>query len=233
MPFLPTVFTLLGEHPRYLRGVVDAFLAAPPERVEDHARACRRRGAEAAAAIVATPLDFGSAAPPIHALIDRYNQVNPPSLLFTLFLGGRSSPPPVMAAPLPPAPAAAGPDALLADIRTCHGGFNVPGFWRELSAGWPEHAGAAWALVRGLPADGAFAAAVQAVAAASREALGGRLAPSPLEFGASCTQTRDIWRIAALYASVIPTMLVEIESLRRALLRAMPASESSLARRVR
>lgn len=40
-----------------------------------------------------------------------------------------------MESPLPAPPPGHDAEALLADIRACHGGFNVPGFWRELAAG--------------------------------------------------------------------------------------------------
>lgn len=222
MPFLPTVFTLLADHERYLRAATDAFLGGRFYSVEEGGRAARRIGWDAAALIVDAPVCVGSAARPIRALIEAYNQVNPPSLLFTVFL----APEPtsrfcVMEPPLPPPPGHDG-EALLADIEACHGGFNLPGFWRELAAGWPQHAASAWSLVRRLPAKAGFSRARAAVVSLATSSLttartSRRVAPTPAEVGCSTAEAAEIARILSFYAIVIPTMIVEIECLRQAL----------------
>ena len=135
MPFLPTVFTLLADHPSYLRAATEAFLACLPDALNEHARVVRSIGFGAAASLVPDPWQVGSSASSIAALLDSYNEVNPPSLLFVLSL----SPAPtrglrVMEPPLPEPPAATDRNALLTDIDVCHGNFRIPGFWHELVA---------------------------------------------------------------------------------------------------
>lgn len=218
MPFLPTVFELLADHERYLRGAAEAFLASPPGAIGQYGLQARRIAAEAAAAMVDTGWQAGTSAQPIGALIDGYNQVNPPSLLFTLFLAREPTCSfRVMERPLPPPPGGHDGEALLADVRACHGEFNVPGFWRELEAGWPEHVASAWALVRGMPAVAGFARARTAVSSLAMEWIAGGAAPTPSELDCTAAQAADIARILSFYAIVIPTMVIEIESLRHAL----------------
>ena len=214
MPFLPTVFTLLADHESYLQSVLEAFLARLPGGVDEHARATRLIGARAAAALVEVPLPAGSEYQPIMELIDAYNQANPRSLLFTVFVARRASSPwRVME---PPLPAHAPGDDLLADIKACHGGFMVPGFWRELAERWPGLAARAWSLVAPLAAGGPFAAARDEVHALAREAVVGSAA-TPEELGRTQTEANEIARIVSFYEIVIPTMVIEIECVRRAL----------------
>lgn len=218
MPFLPTVFTLLADHDRYLRAAVDAFLERPPDGIEDHGLQVRRIASEAAAAMVDTPWQTGTSAQPIRALIDAYNQVNPPSLLFTLFLAREPTCSfRVMESPLPAPPPGHDAEALLADIRACHGGFNVPGFWRELAAGWPEQAASAWELVRRLPERNGFARAREAVRSLALQTIAGGGAPAPAELGCAPDDAVELAKILSSYAVVIPTMVLEIECLRHAL----------------
>lgn len=229
MPFLPTVFTLLADHPAFLRVATEAFLAQLPDALDEHARAVRSVGASAASALALSPWQVGPAAPSIAALIDSYNQVNPPSLLFTLWL----SPAPticsgVMEPPLPEPPAAADSEAQLADIDVCHGSFRVPGFWRELVARWPQQAAYAWALVRRLPENEAFARAREAVRSLALEKTPRGAVPAPTEMGCSPAQADQIARILSFYAVVIPTMLVEIECLRHALVLATAPGDRAL-----
>lgn len=225
MPFLPTVFTLLADHPEYLRVVTEAFLAQLSDALDEHTLAVRAIGTEAAATLVPTPWHVGPAAPSIVALTDSYNQVNPPSLLFTLFLS-RSPihPVRVMEPPLPEPPAAPDSGALLADIDACHGSFKIPGFWRELVAMWPRQAGTAWALVRRLPETEGFARAREAVRTLAHEKTPGGQVPAPSDVGCSAAQAEEIATILSFYAVVIPTMVVEIECLRHALALAEPIS---------
>lgn len=220
--FLPTVFILLADYERYLRAATEAFLARPPDAIDEHGQAIRRIGSEAAALLVERPWRVGASARSIDALIEGYNRANPPSLLFTLFL----SPAPtkdfrVMEPPLP-APTAQHDDAL-ADIDACHGNFKLPAFWRELAADWPEHAASAWELVRRLPDRDGFARARAAVRSRALQAIGGGGAPTPAELGCAPGDGAEIAKILSFYAVVIPTMVVEIECLRHA--RALGAGE--------
>jgi hypothetical protein len=218
MPFVPTVFQLLARHARYLIAATDALLGATPAGASEFAARTRQAGAQAAAWLVREPLIAGEATAAIAALLVRYNEANPRSLLVitpmarTLVTVAR-----VMEPPLPPPPLDAGTDALLEDVRTCHGDFNVPGLWRELAQGWPEVARRGWALVRPLALQPEFAQARQAALVLAREAVAGRAAPTPVEVGCSAQEAGEIEQIVTWYQLVIPTMIVEIECLRHAL----------------
>lgn len=231
MPFLPTVFTLLAEHPSYLRAATEAFLARPPDALDEHARAVRSIGLRAAASLVPDPWPVGSSVSSIAALLDSYNEVNPPSLVFVLSLspaltrGLR-----VMEPPLPEPPAATDSEALLTDIDVCHGNFKIPGFWRELVAGWPQQAARAWTLVRRLPESGDFARAREAVLSLALEKSVGGAVPAPSDVGCSPSQAAEIATILSFYAIVIPTMVLEIECLRYALELAAPSASGVDAR---
>jgi hypothetical protein len=226
MPFLPTVFTLLADHPTYLRAAAEAFLARLPDALDEHYRAVRSSGASAALFLISSPWQVGPAASSIAALIESYNQVNPPSLLFTLWMSpGQTRGPSVMQPPLPEPPTTAESEALLADIDVCHGNFKVPGFWRELVAGWPQQAARAWALVRSLPEHARFGRACEAVRSLSLQRTPGGAVPAPADLGCSPAQADEIARILSFYAVAIPTMVVEIECLRHALAVAAPRAD--------
>ncbi len=217
MGFLPTVFILLAGQERYLRAATEAFLAQPLDAMEEHAQAIRLLGADAAARLMQRPWQLDASAREIGSLIDAYNVVNPPSLLFTLFL----LPAPtrsfrIMERPLPPRPTRSDRRALLADIDACHGSFKLPGFWRELAAAWPEHAASAWSLVRALPEQAGFAHACEAVRSLAVEMVG-EGAPAPAALGCTAAEAASIASILSFYAIVIPTMVIEIECLRHAL----------------
>ncbi|MGN6169167.1 MAG: hypothetical protein ACTHQQ_13510 [Solirubrobacteraceae bacterium] len=223
MPFLPTVFTLLADHPTYLRVAAEAFLAHLPGGLDEHAQAVRSIGAAAAASLVSSPWQVGPAAPTIAALTDFYNQANPPSLLFTLFLLRTPTHAlRVMEPRLPDPPAATDSEALLADIDVCHGNFKIPGFWRELVAKWPRPAACAWALVRRLPASKDFICAREAVRSHALEKTPGGSVPPPSAMGCSRAEAEEIANLLSFYAVVIPTMVVEIECLRHALALSAP-----------
>jgi hypothetical protein len=218
MPFVPTVFQLLARHERYLIAATDALLDAAPADVTDHAARARQLGARAAASLVCEPLIAGAATQSIAALLVRYNEANARSLLLTTPMAGSLiTTARVMEAPLPAPPSGSGADALLQDVRACHGHFNVPGLWRELAEGWPEPARRGWALVRRLPLAPDFAQGRQAVLELARDAVASRVAPTPREVGCSSQEVGEIEQILAWYQLVIPTMVVEIECLRRAL----------------
>jgi hypothetical protein len=228
MPFLPTVFALLADHPAYLRAATEAFLAQLPDALDEHARSARAIAAAAAPCLVPSPWQVGPAASSIAALIDSYNQVNPSSLSFTLWLSPTQTRRlPVMEPPLPKPPAAGDSEALLADIDICHGNFKVPGFWRELVARWPQHAASGWALVRRLPDNEGFARAREPVRSLALERTPGGAVPAPSDLGCSPTEAEEIARILSFYAVVIPTMVVEIECLRHALALAATRAEQA------
>jgi hypothetical protein len=218
MPFVPTVFRLLARHGRYLVAATDALLDTAPPGVAEHTARTRRIGARAVAFLVHEPLIAGEATEQIEALLVRYNEANPRSLLLTTPMAGTLiTSARVMEPPLPPRPGGSGTDAVLADIRACHGDFNVPGLWRELAEGWPEVVGRGWDLVRRLPLQPEFARARQAVLALARDAMAGKAPPAPFDVGCSAQAVREIEQILGWYQLVIPTMIVEIECLRRAL----------------
>lgn len=227
MPFLPTVLTLLSDHEAYLRAAAEAFLARLPDAIDEHARATRSIGLQAAVFLVESPWEVGTSEPSIAALIDAYNRVNPPSLLFTLFLLGAADARQfrVMEPPLPSPPVRPDSGALLADIAACHGSFKLPGFWRELMAGWPEEAACAWTLVRRLPENNRFARARDDVRSLDLGNVPRGAAPAPSELGCSVTEAGEIASILSFYAVVIPTMVIEIECLRHAL--ALAARDAS------
>lgn len=218
MPFLPTVFTLLERYDGYFVAAVDLAFSMLPRTIETHVERTRRIAAAAAATLVREPLDGGAAAGSVIELIERYNDANARSLLITTPLAGvQRTAARVMEAPLPQKPADGTPQALLADIRACHGDVNLPGFWRELADAWPGLADHAWPLVRAAALDHEFTRARDAILALATRAVGGPVAPAPEELGAAPPQAAEIAEILAWYQLVIPTMVVEIECLRHAL----------------
>jgi hypothetical protein len=226
LSFLPTVFTLLADHPSYVRVATEAFLAQLPGALDSHTRAARSIGETAAASLVRSPWQVGASAASIAALLDAYNEVNPPSLLFALSLSRtRTRDFRVMEPPMPRPPTETDGEALLADVDVCHGSFKVPGFWRELAAGWPRLAALAWALVRRLPESEDFARARDAIRLLALQEALKRAVPAPLDVGCSPAEAQEIATILSFYAVVIPTMVVEIECLRHALALAAPATD--------
>jgi hypothetical protein len=233
MPFAPTVFQLLARHERYLTAAVDALLAGPlrgREIVEDHAARTREIAARAARSLVGEPLPAGGESGSIAALLERYNDANPRSLLLTTPMAGSlTTSVRVMEAPLPEPPGGSGAAALLGDVRACHGDFNVPGLWRELVAGWPLVAQLGWAIVRPLAGEPELGESRRRVLALAHDTVVGLVAPAPAAVGCGAEEARAIERILAWYQLVIPTMTVEIECLRRAL--ELGSAECTRARR--
>jgi hypothetical protein len=218
MPFVPTVFQLLARHGRYLIAAIDALLDTTPAGVEEHTVRIRQIGACAATSLVHESLIAVPATEQIEALLIRYNEANPRSLLLTTPMAGTLiTSARVMEPPLPPPPGGSGTAALLEDVRACHGYVNVPGLWRELADGWPQVAVRGWELVRRLPLQPEFAQARLAVLAQARDAAAGKAAPTPAEVGCSAQEVREIEQILGWYQLAIPTMIVEIECLRRGL----------------
>ena len=153
VPFVPTVFRMLAVHEDYLAAVVDAASATPAERRATYAR----RGVELAAD-VARQLDPGSVSAgedtaAIQGVIERYNVANPAGMLILAALSDGLEPARVLEAPLPERAGR----SLQDDVLMCHGGFTVPGLWRELAHGWPDVAERAWTEIRSLAQTPRFA----------------------------------------------------------------------------
>jgi hypothetical protein len=212
-PFVPTVFRMLAVHEGYLEAVVDAVCATPAERRRSYAQRCLEAAAEVARQLEPEGLDAGEHTAAIRALIARYNLTNPKGLLVLAALStGLDRADGVLEAPLPPRSGR----PLEADILACHGGFTVPGFWRELSHGWPELAERAWTEVRTLAASPRFAAGRTQVLDLAAEALPPERFPRPDAAIRDAEAARDVARIVSWFARAIPTMMLEIECLRLA-----------------
>jgi hypothetical protein len=100
--------------------------------------------------------------------------------------------------------------------RACHGGLTVPGLWRELYAISPQRAAAAWIAARDAAPTTAFARALRDIIALADEAGAGCVAPTPADLAVDERVAREVERILGWFKIVIPTMIVEIECLRRA-----------------
>lgn len=206
VPFVPTVFRMLAVHEDYLAAVVDAASGTPAERRETYAR----RGVELAAR-VARQLEPGSVsagegAGAIRAVLDRYNVANPAGMLILAALSDGLEPAPVLVAPLPERAGR----SLQDDVLMCHGGFTVPGLWRELAHGWPDVAERAWTEIRSLAQAPGFASGRDDLVALASEAIPATTFPR-------ADVDPDVERIVTWFARAIPTMVLEIECLRLAL----------------
>ena len=206
VPFVPTVFRMLALHEDYLAAVVDAASTVPVERLA----ASARRGVELAAGVARqlepSAVSAGGDTAAVQALLARYNVANPAGMLIVVALSDGLGPARVMQAPLPERASR----SLLDDVLLCHGGFTVPGLWRELADGWPEVAERAWSEIRSLARDPRFAAGRDALVALASEAAPAGTFPRAVDHpGAG--------EIVAWFARGIPTMVLEIECLRLAL----------------
>lgn len=215
VPFVPTIYRMLGVYDRLLVAAVEAL--APLLRgpgAEHFARTARARGAQAAVRLPGGPLPGGAHRDDALAVLERYNTANPRSLLFVLGMrpADAGPPTPVLRPPLPP-PAG----ALLDDVLACHGGFTVPGAWRELAA-WPQLAGAGWELIRSLAAEPELQDARADIVAAAREQLAGIAVPTASQLGYGPQDAAAVERILAWFPDGIPAMVVEIEVLRHRLM---------------
>ncbi|UGS39145.1 hypothetical protein [Capillimicrobium parvum] len=233
--FLPTVVRMLGRYDRLLTATTDAMagVLGGPEGAA-FAGAARARGTEAAERLPGGALAAGAAAADVRVLLERYNVANPRNLLLVTALsagladaepapGTTPAPPPagvataagapaVMYAPLPaPVP------GLLDDIRACHGGFTVPGMWRELAASRPAVAERAWRLVRPLAGEDELHAAIADVAARAAAVVRGQAMPNVADLGYDAEAQADIAGIVTWFRLGIPTMVIEIEYLRHRL----------------
>lgn len=213
VPFVPTVYRMLARHERVLVAAVAALeplLAS--ERAGPYSEAARRRGASAARRLPGSALEAGDAQAAVLATLERYNRANPLNLLFSLALRpeGADWTPAVMGPPPPPR------GDLLADVRACHGGFTVPGVWREL-AGRPELAAEAWGLVRPLAGSTELRTARDDVIALARAELASVSLPSAEALGYGPGDSAAIRGTLAWFPHGIATMVVEIEFLRHRL----------------
>jgi hypothetical protein len=212
--FVPTVFRMLAPYEPYLAAAIGSLspLLDDPRGSELSARV-RAIAAEASAAAGVGLVPAGPDRAAIHALIDRYNEANPRSLVLVRVLARDVAAAAVIMQPPLPQPS---PHALLDEILVCHGRLTVPGLWRELYAISPERAAVGWAAVREASQTGAFARALADVIALADEAGAGCTAPTPAALGVAEPGRGEIERILGWFKIVIPTMVVEIECLRRA-----------------
>jgi hypothetical protein len=211
--FVPTVFRMLAVHERYLAAVVDALAATSARRRAAHARACVEFAVRVAAELDPPALDAGTDAPRVAALLDRYNVANPSGLLVLTALAMGLEP--ARGVLEPPLPSRAG-RSLDDDVLACHGGFTVPGLWRELGHGWPALAERAWNQIRALAEAPRFGTGRTELVALAAGAIG----PGELPRPAAVLTGRDaaeVEPIVAWFACAIPTMVLEIECLRLAL----------------
>jgi hypothetical protein len=212
--FVPTVFRMLACHERYFVAAIDAVAplldGGRGQQLGAQVRAIAAHASETAGIgpLPASP-DPATFAP----LFDRYNEANPRSLVLVRVLARDvAAAAGVMQPPLPPR----SPDALLEEIRACHGGLTVPGLWRELYAISPQRAAAAWVAARDAAPTTAFARALTDIIALADEAGAGCVAPTPADLAVDERAAREVERILGWFKIVIPTMIVEIECLRRA-----------------
>jgi hypothetical protein len=213
--FVPTVFRMLARHDGYLAAVVDALGATSAPRRATYARACVELAARVAAELDPPALDAGTDAPRIAALLERYNVANPSGLLvLTALAAGLPPARGVLEPPLPPR----GGRSLEDDILACHGGLTVPGLWRELAHGWPALAEPAWSEIRALAGAPRFATGRTELVALAAGAIGPGELPGPAAV-LTARDAAEVERIIAWFARAIPTMVLEIECLRRALSR--------------
>ena len=130
----------------------------------------------------------------------------------------------------PPLPQPAG--TLLDDIRACHGGLTVPGVWREFEHGWPVLAAPAWVEIRRLALAPRFGGGRHELIEYAAEAIAPGTIPPPEELIPDAEAAREVERIVAWFARAIPTMVVEIECMRRAFTAGTGAEMEASIRRV-
>lgn len=206
VPFVPTVFRMLAVHEDYLAAVVDAASATPAERRATYARRGVALAAEVARQLEPGPVSAGEDAGAIGAVLDRYNVANPAGMLILAALSDGLEPARVLEAPLPERAGR----TLQDDVLLCHGGFTVPGLWRELAHGWPDVAERAWTQIRSLAQAPRFAGGRNDLVALASEAVPATAFPR-------AGVDPEVERIVAWFARAIPTMVLEIECLRLAI----------------
>ena len=212
VPFVPTVFRILAAHEAYLTAGVDALAALPAERRDAYARRAVGIAARVAAELAPPPLEAGESLAELSALFERYNQANSRNLL--LLTAMARDLPPARGVMEPPLPQPSG--SLLDDVRACHGGLTVPGVWREFEHGWPVLAAPAWVEIRRLALAPRFGGGRTELIEYAAQAIAPGTIPPPEELVPDAEAARDIERAVAWFARAIPTMVVEIECLRRA-----------------
>jgi hypothetical protein len=211
LPFIPTVFRMLAVHEDYLAAVVDAASATPAARRATYAHRCVDLAADVARGLGPGSVSAGAATGAVHAVLERYNVANPAGLLILAALSDGLEPARVLEAPLPERAGR----SLLDDILVCHGGFTVPGLWRELAHGWPDVAERGWTEIRRLAQSPRFASGREDLLALASEALPPAAFPRPT--AARGPGATEVERIVTWFARTIPTMVLEIECLRLAI----------------
>jgi len=212
--FVPTVFRMLACHERYFVAAIETVAPLLDRgRGQQLAAQVRAIAAHAAETAVIASLPASPGPVTLAPLLDRYNDANPRSLVLVRVLARDvAAAAGVMQPPLPPR----SPDALLEEIRACHGGLTVPGLWRELYAISPQRAAAAWVAARDAAPTAAFSRALTDIIAVADTAGAGCVPPTPADLAVDEREAREIERILGWFKIVIPTMIVEIECLRRA-----------------
>ena len=142
----------------------------------------------------------------IQGVIERYNVANPAGMLILAALSDGLEPARVLEAPLPERAGR----SLQDDVLMCHGGFTVPGLWRELAHGWPDVAERAWTEIRSLAQTRRFASGRDELVALASEAIPATAFPR-------ADADPEVERIVTWFARAIPTMVLEIECLRLAI----------------
>jgi hypothetical protein len=216
VPFVPTVFRVLGPYEPYLTAATDALagvLSGPASA--EFAAAARRRAAAATAEWRAGALCPGDRAADIGAMIERYNTANPRNLLFaTALLPDSPREAGVMAAAATPPPPHDDVESILEDIRIVHGDYVLPGLWRELAA-HPHVLAPAWRAVRPLAGSPAFLEARAALTEQARAATADVRVSDPAAHGLRGDELQAVERVLAWFSDGIAAMIVEIEYLRR------------------
>jgi hypothetical protein len=208
---------MLGTHEPYLTAATGALAGVlASDAAERWAAEARGLAAHGVKELPVVPIAAGSSAPAIEAVIDRYNHANPRNLLFAVALlpDAPDEAAGVMAAPAAPAPTGDDPETILADVLRCHGGFVVPGLWRELAA-FPHVLEPAWRAVRPLGAAPAVQDARAELRARARGPTAEIAVPEPRAMGMDAEEARSVHEILGWFAEGIAAMVVEIEYLRR------------------
>jgi hypothetical protein len=212
VPFVPTVFRILAAHEEYLGVAVDALAAIPERQTDAYARRAVGIAARAAAELAPPPLAAGEALEPVMALFERYNQANSRGLLLLTAMAGGL--PPARGVMEPPLPQPTG--TLLDDVRACHGGLTVPGVWREFDHGWPRLAARTWLEIRRLALAPRFGGGRAELIEHAAEVIAPGTIPPPADLVTDEATAAEVERTVAWFARAIPTMVVEIECMRRA-----------------
>lgn len=214
--FVPTVYRMLAVHEPYLSAATDALAdLLASDRAEQFAAEARARARHGAAELPASPgIPLGPAKGDVGSILERYGRANPRNLLFAqaLLPSAPTGLGDVIGAPSTPPPDTDQPETILADILETHGGFVLPGMWRELAA-WPRLLGQLWSTVRAVTDVAQFQRARFSIVEPARAATDDVTSPDPTALGLGTEEVDEIERILDWFVQVITAMIVEIEYL--------------------